>query len=216
MIDNKKIFVRHLGLRDYIPVWQDMLEFTVARDDQTPDEVWLLQHAPVFTQGLNGKPEHIIDPGDIPVVQVDRGGQITYHGPGQIVAYILMDLDRRKWGVRDLVTAIEKTIIGLLREYGLGAHAKSAAPGVYVSLNQQDVKIASLGLRVKRGRSYHGLSLNVDMDLGAFNRINPCGYSELQVTQLSDLIEFVSLEKVGERLMYHLQQQFAYEDVLMR
>lgn len=216
MIENKKIIIRQLGLRDYIPVWEEMLEFTVARDDKTPDEVWLLQHTAVFTQGLNGKPDHIVDPGDISVVQVDRGGQVTYHGPGQIIAYILVDLNRREWGVRHLVSAIEKTIIGLLREYGLEAYAKSSAPGVYISLNQQDAKIASLGLRIKRGRSYHGLSLNVDMDLEPFNRINPCGYNGLQIAQLSDLVEFGSLITVGEKLVHHLQQQLDYGSVLMR
>ncbi len=210
MIENKKIIVRQLGLRDYIPVWEEMREFTATRDDKTPDEVWLLQHTSVFTQGLNGKPDHIIDPGDISVVQVDRGGQVTYHGPGQIIAYILVDLNRRAWGVRHLVTAIEKTIIGLLREYGLEAYAKSSAPGVYVYINQKDTKIASLGLRIKRGRSYHGLSLNVDMDLEPFNRINPCGYRSLEITQLSDLAEFGSLKKVGEKLVHHLQQQLIY------
>ncbi|NOX42431.1 MAG: lipoyl(octanoyl) transferase LipB [Gammaproteobacteria bacterium] len=210
-----ELIIRDLGLRDYIPVWKEMQEFTVARDDTTPDEVWLLQHTPVFTQGLNGKAVNVIDPGDIPVVQVDRGGQVTYHGPGQIVAYILVDLNRRGWGVRHLVTAIENTVIGLLNEYSLEAYAKPAAPGVYVSLNQQDAKIASLGLRVKRGRSYHGVSLNIELDLEPFECINPCGYKGLKVTQLSDLVEYESLEKVGMRLLSQLKQQLGYEGALM-
>lgn len=214
-MEKKELIIRELGLRDYIPVWKEMQEFTATRVDTTPDEVWLLQHAPVFTQGLNGKAEHVIDPGDIPVVQVDRGGQVTYHGPGQIVAYILVDLNRRGWGVRHLVTAIEKTVIGLLSEYTLDAYAKPSAPGVYVSLNQQDAKIASLGLRVKRGRSYHGVSLNIKLDLAPFEYINPCGYKGLQITQLSDLAEYESLEKVSKKLLFQLKQQLGYEDASM-
>jgi len=213
---DQKIIVRQLGLREYLPVLDEMRGFTVGRDGDSDDEIWVLQHEAVFTQGLNGKAEHVIDAGDIPVVAVDRGGQVTYHGPGQIVVYLMVDLGRRAWGVRHLVTAMEKTIIALLAEYGLDAYAKPAAPGVYVRLNQVDAKIASLGLRVKKGCSYHGLSLNVDMDLEPFGRINPCGYKGLQVTQLSDLVEFGVLEKVSEKLLRHLQLQLNVEDVLMR
>jgi lipoyl(octanoyl) transferase len=213
---NDKLIVRQLGERDYVPVWQEMQAFTLAREASSADEVWLVQHPAVFTQGLNGKPEHVINPGDIPLVQVDRGGQVTYHGPGQIVAYTLIDINRRGWGVRQLVTAIENTVIALLGDYGLDAYARSDAPGVYVSLEQQDAKLASLGLRIKRGKSYHGLSLNVDMDLSPFACIHPCGYEGLKVTQLSDLAEYESLDKVALRLITHFQQYLGYQDVIVK
>ena len=177
-----------------------MQDFTQSRDQSTPDEIWLLEHPPVFTLGLAGKPEHVLDAGDIPVIHIDRGGQVTYHGPGQLVAYLLLDLKRRGYGVRELVRRMEEAVIGLLAEDGIAAERKSGAPGVYVDC----AKIAALGLRVKRGCCYHGLALNVDMDLEPFSRINPCGYPGLAVTQTKDLGVRDSIQKVGDRLVRHL------------
>ena len=197
------VLVRRLGLVDYQEAFDAMREFTDTRTADSPDEVWLLQHSPVFTQGMNGKPEHLLAPGDIPVVQVDRGGQVTYHGPGQLVIYLLLDLRRRKLGVRHVVSGMEQAVIALLADYGIAAIARQDAPGVYVDGS----KVASLGLRVRRGCSYHGLSLNVDMALEPFSRINPCGYSGLGVTQLRDLGISDSLDRVGEKLMAQLERQ---------
>jgi lipoyl(octanoyl) transferase len=191
---------RHLGRVDYEPTWRAMQEFTAARDDSTPDELWLLEHPPVFTLGLNAKPEHLLNPGDIPVVQIDRGGQVTYHGPGQLVAYVLLDIARRHLGVQHLVQRMEQAVIDLLAEHGITAQGRRDAPGVYVD----GAKIAALGLRVKRGRSYHGLALNVDMDLAPFRRINPCGYPGMQVTQLRDLGISQDVDAVSVRLESHL------------
>ena len=165
----ERLGFRDLGLIDYEPAWQAMQRFTDGRNRDTPDEVWLVQHPAVFTQGQSGKPEHLLLPGDIPVVQVDRGGQVTYHGPGQLVIYLMLDLKRRKMGVRELVTKIEQAIVDLLTPYQINAYPKKDAPGVYVD----DMKIASLGLRVRRGCSFHGLALNIDMDMEPFLRINP-------------------------------------------
>jgi len=191
--------LRELGLVDYAPTLQAMREFTDARRADDPDQLWLLQHPRVFTQGQAGKAEHILAPGDIPVIQVDRGGQVTYHGPGQWVLYLLLDLRRRNWGVRDLVNTIERSVVQLLAGYGIEAQPDPAAPGVYVD----GAKIASLGLRVRRGCSYHGLSLNVDMDLEPFERINPCGYQGLQVTSMARLLPpgQVDMDAVGQRLL---------------
>jgi lipoyl(octanoyl) transferase len=175
--------VRRLGLQPYAPVYARMREFTLARDADTPDEIWLLEHPPVFTQGQAGKAEHLLMPGDIPVVQSDRGGQVTYHGPGQLVGYVLLDLHRLGYGIRSLVTRLEHAMVECLAGYGIGAAAQPDAPGVYVDGR----KIASLGLRVRNGRTYHGLSLNVAMDLEPFARINPCGFAGLRMTQLSEL-----------------------------
>lgn len=180
------LLTRKLGLVDYIPTWQAMQEFTAARNESTPDELWLLEHPPVYTQGQAGKPEHVLNPGDIPIVQIDRGGQVTYHGPGQLVAYLLLDLKRHKLGVREMVRKIEQSVIDLLAEYGIEAYGKVDAPGVYVLRDGVEAKIAALGLRIRNGCSYHGLSLNVNMDLEPFARINPCGYAGLNVTQLAD------------------------------
>ncbi|HEY3488419.1 MAG TPA: lipoyl(octanoyl) transferase LipB [Gammaproteobacteria bacterium] len=180
---NYELVVRDLGLRDYASVWRDMQAFTKARDDSTADELWFVEHPPVYTQGVSGKAEHVLDAHDIPIVQSNRGGQVTYHGPGQIVMYVLFDLRRRKIGIRDLVTQLEKAIIELLQGYGVAAVARVDAPGVYVA----NAKIAALGLRVSQGCSYHGLALNVDMDLNPFRWINPCGFRGLEVTQLKDL-----------------------------
>ena len=175
--------VRDLGRRAYEPVWRAMQAFTDARDETTTDELWIVEHDPVFTLGQAGKPEHVLAPGDIPVLNVDRGGQVTYHGPGQIVAYPLVDLRRRKLGVRELVDRIEQSVIDVLADWNIVAERKAGAPGVYVG----GAKIAALGLRVRRGCSFHGLAFNVAMDLEPFQRINPCGYEGLQVTSVVDL-----------------------------
>lgn len=174
-----------LGHRPYVPVWQAMRELTDSRNADTPDQFWLVEHDPVFTQGQAGKPEHLLMPGDIPVVATDRGGQVTYHGPGQVVLYPLLDVRRARLGVRDLVNALEKAVIALLAEHGVAAHARPDAPGVYV----EDAKIASLGLRIRRGASFHGVALNVDVDLSPFSRINPCGYAGMAMTRLVDLTD---------------------------
>lgn len=170
------------GQLPYVPTWRAMQAYTSARDGESPDELWLLEHPPVFTQGQAGKPEHVLQLSDIPVVPIDRGGQVTYHGPGQLVGYLMVDLSRRKLGVREYVRRIEQSIIDLLAEFGIEAYGKVDAPGVYVN----EAKIAALGLRIRNGKSYHGLSLNVGMDLAPFGQINPCGYAGLQVTQLAD------------------------------
>jgi len=184
------------GLSDYASTWAEMRAFTDGRDPATRDEVWILQHPPVFTLGQAGRPEHLLDPGPIPVIQSDRGGQVTYHGPGQVVAYVLVDLRRAGLGVKGLVRLLEAAAIALLDGYGIHARARPDAPGVYV----QGAKIAALGLRVRRGCSYHGLALNVDMDLTPFQRINPCGYPGLAVTQLADLGGPRDLRRVGDAL----------------
>ena len=176
--------IRDLGLCDYVPVWRAMQSFTAARTSDTPDELWVVQHNPVFTQGQAGKAEHVLDPHGIPVVQSDRGGQVTYHGPGQLVVYFLLDVRRRGFGVRALVDLIEASVIAVLADYGVTAQLRKGAPGVYVN----DRKIAALGLRVRKGGSLHGLSFNVDMDLTPFSYINPCGYPGLEVTQLRALV----------------------------
>ena len=191
------LVTRSLGLVDYGPTLTAMRDFTDTRSAQTPDEFWLLQHPPVFTQGQAGKAEHVLAPGNIPVVQVDRGGQVTYHGPGQWVLYLMVDLRRRALGVRDLVDLIEHGLISLLAHYGIEAQTRQGAPGVYVA----GQKIASLGLRVRKGCSYHGLALNVDMDLEPFERINPCGYAGLEVTSMANLLSAVDCDAVGKRLL---------------
>ncbi|QDQ26094.1 lipoyl(octanoyl) transferase LipB [Chitinimonas arctica] len=182
-----ELIVKQLGLVEYEPTWRAMQALTNTRDADSVDELWLLEHPPVFTQGQAGKPEHVLQQGDIPLVPIDRGGQVTYHGPGQLVAYLMVDLGRRKLGVREFVRRIEQSLIELLAELGVTAYGKVDAPGVYVALPHGEAKIASLGLRIKQGRSYHGLALNVAMDLGPFGWINPCGYAGLAVTQLRDL-----------------------------
>ena len=181
MIDSA--IVRHLGLADYEPAWRAMQSFTETRAPDTPDQIWFLEHPPVFTLGLNGDPAHVLAPGNIPVIHIDRGGQVTYHGPGQLVVYPLVDLRRARLGIRDLVCALEQSVIETLAGYGIEAATRKGAPGVYVA----ERKVASLGLRVRRGCSYHGLAFNVAMDLEPFGRINPCGYAGLEVTQVADL-----------------------------
>lgn len=195
---HRQLIVRQLGLTDYEPVWRAMQAFTDTRQPESPDELWLLSHRPVFTQGQAGKAEHVLAPAQIPVIQIDRGGQVTYHGPGQLVVYLLIDVRRAGIGVRELVSIIERAIVDTLACVKISAQAKAGAPGVYVG----DAKIASLGLRIRRGCSYHGMSLNVAMDMEPFNRINPCGYQGLQVTQVIDLAP----EKNPETLMESMQK----------
>jgi lipoyl(octanoyl) transferase len=189
--------LHRLGRRSYEPVWQAMRQLTDSRDATTPDQLWLVEHDPVFTQGQAGRPEHLLMPGDIPVVQTDRGGQVTYHGPGQVILYPLLDVRRAHIGVRDLVSALENAVIDLMAEQGVVARARPDAPGVYVG----EAKIASLGLRIRRGASFHGVAMNVVGDLSPFSRINPCGYTGLAMTRLSDLVEETpDMESVGQRL----------------
>ena len=198
--------IRNLGRRPYLPVFEAMKAFTDHRGAETDDEFWVVEHDPVFTQGLNGKPEHLLNPGDIPVVQVDRGGQVTYHGPGQLVIYVLIDVRRRGLGVRTLVTAMEKAVISLLASYHIDAEARPDAPGVYVDQS----KVSALGLRVRKGASYHGLSLNCSMDLQPFQRINPCGYSGMSVTQLADLGIEEDLGEIARKLCGFLVKELGY------
>ena len=197
MVSGERAVVRHLGRVEYEPVWRAMQAFTAQRQSDTPDEIWLLEHPPVYTQGQAGKPEHLIAATDIPVIPIDRGGQITYHGPGQIVAYVLVDLRRRGYGIRELVTRMEQAVIDLLAAQGITATRRDGAPGVYVD----GAKIAALGLRVKHGCTYHGLALNVDMDLGPFAAINPCGYAGMAVTQCRDLGLRGSLDDLQQELI---------------
>lgn len=199
--------VRQLGLAAYEPTWRAMQRFTEERTASTPDEIWLLEHPPVFTLGLNGKREHLLAPGAIPVVQIDRGGQVTYHGPGQLVVYPLIDLRRRGLGVRQLVVALENAVVSYASELGLSANGSRAAPGVYVG----GAKLASVGLRVRRGASYHGMALNVTVDLEPFERINVCGYPGLRVTRLADLLPECGVESTGHALVPHLLRQLGYE-----
>ncbi len=200
--------VKFLGRQPYDVVLQQMREFTDTRDEQTPDEFWLLEHEPVFTQGQAGKVEHLLDPGDIPVVQSDRGGQVTYHGPGQLVCYLLVDIKRLHLGVRQLVDTIEQAIIEMLADcYHIEASDGGKAPGVYI----EGRKLASLGLRIRKGCSYHGLSLNVDMDLEPFQRINPCGFAGLEMVQLKELGQPDSIQQVAEKLAPRLIQRLYVE-----
>ncbi|MES0872981.1 lipoyl(octanoyl) transferase LipB [Sinimarinibacterium thermocellulolyticum] len=199
--------VRRLGLCEYAETFAAMRAFTDARTAQTPDELWLLEHPPVFTQGQAGRPEHVLAPGAIPVVQSDRGGQVTYHGPGQLVVYVLVDLERRGYGIRSLVTRIEQSMIDVLAGYGIAAHADPKAPGVYVDAAEGlpgRAKIGSLGLRVRRGCTYHGLALNVAMDLEPFSRINPCGHPNQRMTQISALGGPDRVDVVADDLLVHL------------
>ncbi|WP_261592464.1 lipoyl(octanoyl) transferase LipB [Pseudoalteromonas holothuriae] len=204
-----KVIVRQLGRRSYEPIWQKMQTYTDKRDDNSADEIWLVEHDSVFTQGQAGKEEHLLAPGDIPVIKVDRGGQVTYHGPGQQMMYVLFNLRRLKIGVRELVTWLEQCIIDCLEEYNIIAYAKADAPGVYVN----ESKIASLGLRVRRGCSFHGLALNVNMDMSPFLRINPCGYAGMNMVQTSELNGPDSMEEVANGLVKHMLKRLSAESV---
>lgn len=197
------LIVKRLGRVDYAPTFQAMQDFTAGRTAETPDELWIVEHPPVYTLGQAGKPEHILQDIGIPLVQIDRGGQVTYHGPGQVVIYLLLDLHRRKIKVRELVTAIEQAVIDLLATHGVTAERRDGAPGVYVG----EAKVAALGLRIRHGCSYHGVSLNVDMDLSPFAAINPCGYAGLKVIQTKDLNIPLTAHEAGEQLSQHLLQQ---------
>lgn len=209
VVPQDTLLIRQLGLQPWAPLSQAMHDFTDQRGETTPDEIWLVEHQPVFTQGQAGKAEHLLMPGDIPVMQSDRGGQVTYHGPGQQVMYVLINLKRRKIGVRQLVTAIEETVIATLSHFGITAAARSDAPGVYVG----DKKICSLGLRIRNGCSFHGLALNVDMDLAPFQRINPCGYAGLEMTQLSAFKPGVTLADVQPQLIEHFARLLNIEEL---
>ncbi|WP_257281676.1 lipoyl(octanoyl) transferase LipB [Endozoicomonas sp. ISHI1] len=203
-----KLNIRYLGRQPYEPVFEAMKAFSEQRDEQTVDEFWFVEHDPVFTQGQAGKPEHVLAPGDIPVVQVDRGGQVTYHGPGQLVVYLLMDVRRSGSGPRKVVSAIENAIIKVLASYGVESCARPDAPGVYID----GAKIAALGLRFRQMRSYHGLSINLDMDLEPFTRINPCGYEGLQVAQLREFQNPVQWDEVSSRLLECLMEELGYNE----
>ncbi len=203
------IVVRQLGRQDYEPVWWAMQEFTANRSPETPSEIWVLEHNPVFTQGQAGKPEHVLNPGEIPIVQTDRGGQVTYHGPGQLVVYLLMSLREAGLGVRGFVSAMENAVIKVLADLGIEAHARSDAPGVYIG----DAKVAALGLRVKRGYTYHGLSFNIDMDLEPFSRINPCGYHGLAVTQVRDQTSEHELTILADKVVNEICSQTGHQPI---
>ncbi len=204
-----KLIVKKLGRQDYEPVWKAMHKFTDERTEEDADQVWLVEHNPVFTQGQAGKAEHVLNAGDIPVIQSDRGGQVTYHGPGQLVAYFLINIRRKKFGVRDLVTHIENLVINTLKAYNIDSAARPDAPGVYVD----GKKICSLGLRIRRGCSFHGLALNVDMDLSPFLRINPCGYQGMEMVQVSQLGGPSELENVEQQLIQELVELLGYDQV---
>ena len=197
------LLVKQLGRVEYEPTWQAMMAFTSARQAETPDELWIVEHPPVYTLGQAGKPEHILQDVGIPIVKIDRGGQVTYHGPGQVVIYLLLDLARRKIKVRELVTAIEQAVIDFLAAHSIAAERRDGAPGVYVG----DAKIAALGLKIKNGCSYHGLSLNVDMDLSPFTAINPCGYAGLKVIQTKDFNVPLTPAQAAAQLSQYLQKQ---------
>ncbi|MGI9261766.1 MAG: lipoyl(octanoyl) transferase LipB [Woeseiaceae bacterium] len=202
------IIVRSLGREDYEPLWRRMQSFTDSRDAGTPDEIWFTEHPPVFTLGLNASREHLLNAGDIPVVQVDRGGQVTYHGPGQLMIYPLIDLKRAKIGVRDLVTGLEQSIVELLAEYGIEGKARKDAPGVYVDGR----KVASVGLRIRRGASFHGMALNIAVDLEPFSRINPCGFDNLEVTDLEALGMPPGRESIREAVERNLLKQLGLQN----
>lgn len=206
MTTSNKLKINNLGIQPYLEVWEAMRAFTDTRNADTPDEIWIVEHPPVFTQGQAGKAEHIINPGDIPVVQSDRGGQVTYHGPGQLVVYCLIDLKRKNIGIRALVTALEQAVIDMLAAQGIQAQSRSDAPGVYIG----EKKICSIGLRVRKGCSYHGLALNITMDLSPFERINPCGFNQLEMTQLSDYSDIDTVAGAADLLIPQIQHQLGY------
>jgi len=196
------MLIKDLGLVDFEPTCKSMQTFTAQRDENTEDELWLLEHNPVFTQGLNGKPEHIFDTRDIPVIKTDRGGQVTYHGPGQLIAYTLFDLKRRNIGVREMVSNLEASVVDMLAKLGLDAQSRPDAPGVYIG----EQKIASLGLRVKQGACYHGISVNIDMDLTPFSYINPCGYQGMEMVDLKSLGCDLTIEQAKQQFVSALKE----------
>ncbi len=209
-MNSDTVIVRTLGLQDYLTTWQAMRQLTNNRNDNTIDELWLLEHPAVFTQGQNGKPEHILSSGTIPIIQADRGGQVTYHGPGQLIVYTLIDLKRKKLNVRTIVTLLEQSIVQLLADYHIQAQTKCEAPGVYVN----DKKICSIGLRIRKGCAFHGLALNVAMDLDPFLQINPCGFPQLKMTQLVNLNKAVNITTLSPKLVRHLTTNLGYTNVL--
>jgi lipoyl(octanoyl) transferase len=207
------LIIRNLpGLQDYHATWHDMQQFTNLRTNDTLDEIWTLEHPGVFTQGQNGKAEHILAPGNIPVIRVDRGGQVTYHGPGQLVIYTLIDIKRKKLNVREIVTVLEQSVIDLLADYQIEAASQCKAPGVYV----KNKKICSVGLRIRRGCTFHGLALNVAMDLDPFSRINPCGFSELEMTQLAAIDPTISMKTATHKLLAHLTANLGYNNAIIK
>lgn len=203
------VVIRDFGLCDYQKTWENMRAFTDARTEKTPDEIWLLQHPPVFTQGLAGKPEHLLNPHSIPVVQTDRGGQITYHGLGQLIVYALIDLKRKQLHARSLVTQLEKSVIDLLSQLSISAQSKCDAPGVYVN----DEKICSIGLRIRKGFSYHGIALNVDMDLTPFSYINPCGFKNMKMTHIKSLAPNITFDQIKQAIIPPILKNFGYNSV---
>ena len=205
--NDSPVVVRFLGRQDYVPLWHAMQNFTDARDEITPDEIWFTEHPPVFTMGLNASQEHLLTPGEIPVVQIDRGGQVTFHGPGQLMVYPLLDLRRVGMGVRTLVTALEQSVVDLAADADIAAASRADAPGVYVHGD----KLASIGLRIRRGCSFHGMALNVDIDLEPFSRINPCGYAELKMTDLKRLGGASRLDTVWPQLLPHFLHHLGFE-----
>lgn len=210
MATEHRLLVRHLGLQPYLPTWKAMQTFTNERTPETDDEIWLLQHPAVFTQGQAGRAEHLLNPGDTPVIKIDRGGQVTYHGPGQLVAYLLIDLRRKSLGPRQLVEIMEHALIDMLADYKIHASLQKGAPGVFVAAK----KIASLGLRIRRGCSFHGLALNINMDLEPFNRINPCGYEGLTMTQVSAYIPDIDSRDIEQRLLQQLVRKLGYNETV--
>jgi len=208
----ESLVVRSLGLQEYEPLWRDMQKFTDVRDEHTVDEIWFTEHPPVFTLGLNASREHLLAPGDIPVIQIDRGGQVTYHGPGQLMIYPLIDLKRSKLGVRDLVTALEQTVVDVASDLNIEAAARPDAPGVYVDGR----KLASVGLRVRRGASYHGMALNIDVDLEPFSRINPCGYEGLELTDFRRLGVDETVDQLTARVKEHLLAHLGMANRIIR
>ncbi|OGT58646.1 MAG: octanoyltransferase [Gammaproteobacteria bacterium RIFCSPHIGHO2_12_FULL_42_10] len=207
------LIIRSLGRKDYVPCLAAMQQYTACRNADSPDEIWLLEHPPVFTQGQNGKAEHILQPGDIPIINIDRGGQVTYHGPGQLMIYSLIDIQRKKFKIRQFVDLLLQAVIDLLATYNVNAYTKSDAPGIYVDHK----KICSIGLRIKKGCAYHGMAFNVAMDLEPFSRINPCGFTGLKMTQLSDYLttSTICLEQTGRDLIPYLVKHLEYTQWLI-
>lgn len=206
------VIVRELGILEYLPTWQRMQDFTNNRDESVRDEIWLLEHPPVFTQGQAGKSEHVLASGNIPVVQVDRGGQVTYHGPGQLIMYILINVRRSKLGVRHLVDALEACIVATMKDYGVDAYPKKDAPGVYVD----NKKLCSVGLRIRKGCSFHGLAFNVNMDLSPFQRINPCGYAGMEMVDSKQLNGPSDIKIAGRQVVQHFAESLGIDKLIMK